>query len=209
MSSRWRASASGTREVSIVIQRRPHFSDTCAVVPEPHEGSRTKSPGIVESRMQRSTILLFVCTTYSLSSTKPPVAVSAHRLDIGRNAKSSQKRAKYSPPDVACSRLASARPDIPAGVVPHHRAPGANFLPSNSNSKRLPGPGLVRLSIRYRRASEGIVVSPRCSAGVSLLRSPLPSSTYEKRVLFSSVNSRAMYSGFIRIRPLSLAYQSK
>ena len=42
---RARASASATREVSIVIQRRPHCSATVAVVPEPQVGSSTRSPG--------------------------------------------------------------------------------------------------------------------------------------------------------------------
>src|ERR1035437_9361789 len=39
---RARASASATREVSMVIQRRPHCSATVAVVPEPHVGSSTE-----------------------------------------------------------------------------------------------------------------------------------------------------------------------
>ena len=58
--SRWRASASATREVSIVIQRRPHCSATNAVVPDPHVGSRTRSPGSVHISMQRSMTLVFV-----------------------------------------------------------------------------------------------------------------------------------------------------
>src|ERR1700687_4259135 len=47
---RARASANATREVSIVIQRRPHCSATVAVVPEPQVGSSTKSPGSVAIR---------------------------------------------------------------------------------------------------------------------------------------------------------------
>ena len=50
---RARASARATREVSMVIQRRPHCSATYAVVPEPQVGSSTKSPGSVVIRMQR------------------------------------------------------------------------------------------------------------------------------------------------------------
>ena len=52
--SRCLASASATRLVSQVIQRRPHFSATKAVVPLPQVGSSTKSPGSVVIRMQRS-----------------------------------------------------------------------------------------------------------------------------------------------------------
>ena len=44
--SRWRASASATRDVSIVIHRRPHCSATYAVVPEPQVGSSNKVTGI-------------------------------------------------------------------------------------------------------------------------------------------------------------------
>ena len=54
---RARASARATREVSMVIQRRPHCSATYAVVPEPQVGSRTRSPGSVAMRMQRSMTL--------------------------------------------------------------------------------------------------------------------------------------------------------
>ena len=54
---RWRATAMATRDVSMVIQRRPHFSDMAAVVPEPQVGSRTRSPGSVVIRMQRSMTL--------------------------------------------------------------------------------------------------------------------------------------------------------
>ena len=54
---RARASARATREVSMVIQRRPHCSATYAVVPEPQVGSRTRSPGSVVMRIQRSMTL--------------------------------------------------------------------------------------------------------------------------------------------------------
>ena len=54
MISRRFASANATRLVSIVIHRRPHSSATTAVVPLPHVGSSTKSPGSVAIRMQRS-----------------------------------------------------------------------------------------------------------------------------------------------------------
>jgi hypothetical protein len=50
---RWRDKANGTRLVSMVIQRRPHCSATYAVVPLPHVGSKTKSPGSVVIRIQR------------------------------------------------------------------------------------------------------------------------------------------------------------
>ena len=46
--------ANGTRDVSHVSHRRPHPSATKAVVPEPQVGSRTKSPGRVVIKMQRS-----------------------------------------------------------------------------------------------------------------------------------------------------------
>lgn len=50
------ARAGETREVSMVIQRRPHCLATQAVVPEPQVGSRTKSPGSAIRRRQRATI---------------------------------------------------------------------------------------------------------------------------------------------------------
>ena len=43
---RARASASATREVSIVIQRRPHCSATVAVVPEPQVGIEHEIAGV-------------------------------------------------------------------------------------------------------------------------------------------------------------------
>ena len=58
-----RANAIATREVSIVIQRRPHCSATVAVVPEPQVGSSTRSPGSVAIRRQRSMIRVPVWTT--------------------------------------------------------------------------------------------------------------------------------------------------
>ena len=58
--TRARASARATREVSMVIQRRPHCSATYAVVPEPQVGSRTRSPGSVVINTQRSTTLAVV-----------------------------------------------------------------------------------------------------------------------------------------------------
>jgi hypothetical protein len=60
VSRRWRARASGTRLVSIVIQRRPHCSATYAVVPDPQVGSRTRSPGSVVIKTQRCTTLVLV-----------------------------------------------------------------------------------------------------------------------------------------------------
>ena len=43
---RARASASATREVSMVIHRRPHCSATVAVVPEPQVGSEPARQGL-------------------------------------------------------------------------------------------------------------------------------------------------------------------
>ena len=63
---RARARAKATREVSMVIQRRPHCSATYAVVPEPQVGSRTRSPGSVAMRRQRWITSWFVWTTYCL-----------------------------------------------------------------------------------------------------------------------------------------------
>jgi hypothetical protein len=60
---RARANASATRDVSIVIQRRPHCSATYAVVPEPQVGSRTRSPGSVDISTHRWTTFVLVCTT--------------------------------------------------------------------------------------------------------------------------------------------------
>ena len=74
---RARASASATREVSIVIQRRPHCSATNAVVPEPQVGSSTRSPGSV-AISKTSLNHSFVCLDDvnligSASKTVPPV----------------------------------------------------------------------------------------------------------------------------------------
>ena len=60
---RVRARASATRLVSIVIHRRPHCSATYAVVPDPHVGSSTRSPGSVVMRRQRSMTFVVVWTT--------------------------------------------------------------------------------------------------------------------------------------------------
>ena len=46
-----------------VIQRRPYCSATRAVVPEPHVGSITRSPGSVVMRTQRAITFGLVCTT--------------------------------------------------------------------------------------------------------------------------------------------------
>src|SRR5439155_14148360 len=77
--SRVRASASATRDVSMVIHRRPHCSATYAVVPDPHVGSKTRSPGSVVIRMQRLTSSVFVWTTY-MGADAPPSP--SHQLDI-------------------------------------------------------------------------------------------------------------------------------
>src|SRR3990167_5833673 len=81
-----RAKASATREVSTVIHRLPHCSATYAVVPLPHVGSKTKSPGSVVMRMQRWIVFIDVCTTYSFSWL--PITVSVHILFIGFTGKS-------------------------------------------------------------------------------------------------------------------------
>src|SRR3954451_17604801 len=74
---RVRARERATRLVSIVIHRRPHCSATYAVVPEPHVGSSTKSPGSVVIRRQRSTAFGAVWTTYTFESERlwmPPIS---------------------------------------------------------------------------------------------------------------------------------------
>ncbi len=58
--SRARANANATRDVSMVIHRLPHCSATYAVVPDPHVGSSTKSPGSVVINRYRS-ILDDIC----------------------------------------------------------------------------------------------------------------------------------------------------
>ena len=57
-----------TRLVSVVIQRRPQSSATNAVVPLPHVGSSTKSPGSVVIKRQRSITFALVWTTYLFAS---------------------------------------------------------------------------------------------------------------------------------------------
>src|SRR5260370_41993855 len=54
-----------TREVSHVIQRRPHCSATEAVVPDPHVGSNARSPGSGVIRRHRWMTFGFVCATYT------------------------------------------------------------------------------------------------------------------------------------------------
>src|ERR1700679_3341427 len=88
------ARASATREVSAVIHRLPHCSATNAVVPDPHVGSRTRSPGSVAKSTQRATTLVFVSTTYLLSCASNPHRVSSHRLFTGITGKS-RNRLKY------------------------------------------------------------------------------------------------------------------
>src|SRR6185436_16800348 len=85
---RARANASATREVSIVIQRRPHCSATTEVVPEPQVGSSTRSPGSVVMRTQRATTARLVWTTYVFLSAKPEVTVSSQKLLRGKTGKS-------------------------------------------------------------------------------------------------------------------------
>src|SRR5260370_11961231 len=89
---RARASASATREVSMVIHRRPHSSAAYAVVPEPHVGSSTRSPGSVAIMMHLWTTFVDVWTTYTLSSVNPVIITSRHRLFKGDTGKSSKYR---------------------------------------------------------------------------------------------------------------------
>ena len=60
VSSGCRARASGTRLVSIVIQRRPHCSATYAVVPLPQVGSSDEVAGVSRHKAHRSAILVLV-----------------------------------------------------------------------------------------------------------------------------------------------------
>src|SRR5215207_6718904 len=89
---RARVSARATRDVSIVIQRRPHCSATVAVVPEPQVGPRTRSPGSVAIRRHLSTTLVEVSTIYLLSDENPATVVSDQKSEIGYAGKSSRKR---------------------------------------------------------------------------------------------------------------------
>ena len=61
-----RAMAMVTRLVSMVIQRRPHFSAISAVTPLPQVGSSMRSPGSVVMCRHRSITGLAVWTTYRL-----------------------------------------------------------------------------------------------------------------------------------------------
>src|SRR5271155_5037828 len=81
-----------TREVSQVIQRRPHCSATTAVVPEPQVGSNTRSPGSVVIKTQRAIALVTVCTTEIFGSLYPLEPVSAQIVVSGKAGKSSTKR---------------------------------------------------------------------------------------------------------------------
>ena len=86
---RARARARATREVSMVIQRRPHCSATYAVVPEPQVGSSSRSPGSVAIRMQRSMTFSAVWTTYNLEAANVLRTVSDQTLLYSVTGKSS------------------------------------------------------------------------------------------------------------------------
>ena len=132
VSSRCRASASGTRDVSMVIQRRPHCSATYAVVPEPQVGSRTRSPGSVVIRRQRWMTFTLVWTTYALSRASKPHFVSSQTLPISETAKSSMYRMYESDLSRCMTRRAATRRCIPSIVVFQFASlPGWKDLPSN------------------------------------------------------------------------------
>ena len=103
---RCRASASATREVSIVIQRRPHCSATKAVVPEPQVGSSTRSPGSVDISMQRSTPW---CRLHDVDLVGPSSGspVSSQMLLSGNAGKSSRNRTYASVFLRPCTRRAA------------------------------------------------------------------------------------------------------
>src|SRR5579871_5760448 len=116
---RARASANATRDVSMVIQRRPHCSATKAAVPEPHVGSRTRSPGSVAIKTQRSVTLVLVWTTYILGSPNPAVVVSSHWLVSEKTRKSSKKRTYLNVLPAANRRDAFLSRSIPSRFVFH------------------------------------------------------------------------------------------
>ena len=111
------ASVIATRLVSQVIQRRPHFSATKAVVPEPQVGSSTRSPGSVVIKRQRSSVFTPVWTTYVFSSVKLPVPVSIQMLTSGKMGKSSMNRTYAKVEPEFSRRLALARRFKPSIVV--------------------------------------------------------------------------------------------
>src|SRR6266705_1503265 len=138
---RCRVKAKATRDVSIVIHRRPHFSATNAVVPEPHVGSITRSPGSVDMSKQRSITLGLVCTTYSLSPGRPAVIVSVQRDVYGIPWKSSMYRTYDKDALRGDMRLARRSRSIPASLVDQRRCRGGrNLLLSSSTGNQEAAP---------------------------------------------------------------------
>ena len=160
---RARAKAMATREVSAVIQGRPHCSATYAVVPEPQVGSRTRSPGSVVINTQRSTTRTFVWTTNTLESPKPLTPVSGQRLFRAPNRKSSKYRTNRSSFPTGKSRFARSSRVSESFGVPHQRLPAVYRCPQNSNSYLAPGPGLVKSGIENVLEFDGIGTLPSTS----------------------------------------------
>jgi hypothetical protein len=159
---RARARASATREVSIVIQRRPHCSATVAVVPEPQVGSRTRSPGSVAMRRQRSTF----------ASAKPLTAVSAQWSAIGETEKSSRYRFCRSEFPTAMSRCALTRIGSLAVIVfqclsTRPPTPGQKVFPwkSKGSDALALGPVEVRLSCKKSLQPSGLLRASSRSCG--------------------------------------------
>ncbi len=133
--NRCRATARATREVSIVIHRRPQCSAAYAVVPAPQVGSSTRSPGSVVISRQRSMILVSVWTTYILSEMFP--AVSSHQLESSTIGKSLLKNLYPSPTRVFITRSASCRRAISARLVRQECvAFGSTATPSRQRDRK-------------------------------------------------------------------------
>jgi hypothetical protein len=145
---RARANASATREVSMVIQRRPHCSATNAVVPEPQVGSHTRSPGSVIMSTHRSRTRETVWTTYRFGSVLlAPLLVSSHTLAIGITGKSSRKRLYFSVEPVGMTRAAWRRRGNWLGPVSNNLRPIETAGPDTQLGS-LRGRWEVRLSKR-------------------------------------------------------------
>src|SRR5436190_20197030 len=113
----------------MVIHLRPHCSATYAVVPLPHVGSRTRSPGSVVIRTQREITLVDDCTTYNFSSPRLDIIVSDHAVLSGITGKSSRYRLYANSCVRAISRPAHSHFFIPSGLVDQNRLPGENVRP--------------------------------------------------------------------------------
>ena len=128
------ASDKATRLVSMVIQRRPHCSATKAVVPLPHVGSSTRSPGSVVINMQRSMILCDVWTTYNLSDANPAIVVSVQRLVKGVTGKSANSLTYLRVRPIKSTRSESVSLFSPGASVLNVPLPGVQSAPLNRNS---------------------------------------------------------------------------